>query len=218
MASPLLVLFARGILARLDLWPALRIAVQHAWGGPSSSQKKTWLAGVLVDQFESSILPSPPTLGTTTSSSSSSSSTSPPPDAHYIEELLLQIMADEFDVVIEDDSAASVARDIVAIWHSVSSSAHTDERGILSPSRNALVEQWEARANVLRGRAVVAQEGEGEGSDSSWEDDDDDDGEPGSGGGDSEIVPRLLDHTRDRPREPEVDDDGFVKVHRKGFR
>ena len=83
------VLFARGVIARLAYWPALRIAVEQGWGGPASAQKRTWLASVLVDEFEGAA--------------------GAAPDAEYVEELLLQAVADEFEAVLEDGSAAAVA-------------------------------------------------------------------------------------------------------------
>jgi pre-rRNA-processing protein TSR2 len=88
-------LFARGVIARLAVWPTLRIAVDQGWGGPSSAEKRTWLASVLVDTFEEA---------------------SPVPDEEYITDMLLQIMEDEFDCNIEDGSAESVARDMVRMW------------------------------------------------------------------------------------------------------
>ncbi|GBE79031.1 hypothetical protein SCP_0202280 [Sparassis crispa] len=89
------VLFARGVIARLAIWPALRIAIAQAWGGPSSIAKSNWLASTLVDAFEQE---------------------DPVPDVAYVELMLLQIMEDEFDAVLEDGSAEEVARDVVQLW------------------------------------------------------------------------------------------------------
>ncbi|THH32149.1 hypothetical protein EUX98_g2022 [Antrodiella citrinella] len=91
------VLFARGVLACLAIWPALRVAVDQRWGGPDSASKSTWLAGVIVDAFEEQ---------------------DSAPDVPYIELTLLQVMEDEFDCVLEDGSAEDVAREIVALWKS----------------------------------------------------------------------------------------------------
>lgn len=92
---PTSVLFARGVIARLAVWPALRIAVDEHWGGPESAEKRTWMASVVVDAFEEQ---------------------DPVPDATYVELQLLQIMEDEFETVLEDGSAEVVARDIVKLW------------------------------------------------------------------------------------------------------
>ncbi|KAJ7695848.1 hypothetical protein B0H14DRAFT_3041425 [Mycena olivaceomarginata] len=80
---PSSVLFARGVLARLETWDTLRLAVQEG-GGPGAPQKRTWLASVLVDAFEETA----------------------PPDDQYV-------LADEFDTDLEDGSAEPVALDIV---------------------------------------------------------------------------------------------------------
>ncbi|KAH8106328.1 Pre-rRNA-processing protein TSR2-domain-containing protein [Cristinia sonorae] len=90
------VLFARGVIACLAIWPALRVAVDQNWGGPSSASKRTWLASVIVDAFEEQ--------------------TDPSPDVPYVELILLQVMEDEFDTMLEDGSAEDVARNIVELW------------------------------------------------------------------------------------------------------
>ncbi|PSR72881.1 hypothetical protein PHLCEN_2v11248 [Hermanssonia centrifuga] len=98
--APTSVLFARGVIARLALWPALRIAVEQGWGGPESAEKRTWLASVIVDAFEEQ---------------------DPVPDIGYVELTLLQVMEDEFDTVLEDGSAEIVAKDVVKLWDDVQS-------------------------------------------------------------------------------------------------
>ena len=95
--SPSLILFARGVIARLAIWPALRVAVEQNWGGPEGIAKRRWLASVLVDAFEA------PTK----------------PDVEDVEETLLQVMEDEFEAVLEDGSALDVARDVVKLWDEV---------------------------------------------------------------------------------------------------
>ena len=94
--SPTSVLFARGVIACLAIWPALKVAVAEHWGGPESAQKRTWLAGIIVDAFEHE--------------------KDPPPDVPYVELMLLQVMEDEFETVLEDGSAEDVAKNIVELW------------------------------------------------------------------------------------------------------
>lgn len=50
--DPALILFARGVIARLEVWPALRVAVEQGWGGPSSREKRRWLASEIVHPFD----------------------------------------------------------------------------------------------------------------------------------------------------------------------
>ncbi|KAF5374220.1 hypothetical protein D9758_004665 [Tetrapyrgos nigripes] len=89
-----LILFARGVIARLAIWPVFRVAVQENWGGAGAAEKRTWLAGIIVDTFEQRSSP----------------------DGRYVEEMLLQVMQDEYDTNIEDGSAELVAVDIVKLW------------------------------------------------------------------------------------------------------
>jgi pre-rRNA-processing protein TSR2 len=179
---PSSVLFARGVISRLAVWTILRIAVQEGWGGHGASEKRTWLASVIVDAFEEQ---------------------NPSPDDQYIEELLLQIMADEFEAVLEDGSAESVAKDIVRIW---------DETRV---GKQDMVVKFEELADKLKGKKVDAQEAVTEESEE-WEDDDSEDGS-----GDDEMeeeAPQLLrppEETRSN-NEPEVDEDGFTVVKGKG--
>ncbi|KAF8681191.1 Pre-rRNA-processing protein TSR2 [Rhizoctonia solani] len=92
-----MVLFARGVIALLDSWDVLRLAITEGWGGPESSAKRTWLASIIVDEFESS-----------TASNS--------PDLDYIADLILQAMSDEFDVDVDDGSAERIAESVVKLW------------------------------------------------------------------------------------------------------
>jgi len=93
--NPALILFARGVIARLELWPALRIAVEQGWGGSGSYEKRRWLASEIVDAFDKD---------------------DAAPDAEYIASMLAQVLEDEFDATFEDGSVEDVARDIVGLW------------------------------------------------------------------------------------------------------
>jgi pre-rRNA-processing protein TSR2 len=176
------VLFARGVVARLAVWSTLRVAVQEGWGGDGASEKRTWLASVIVDAFEETI---------------------PSPDDQYIEELLLQVMADEFDVVIEDGSAESVAIDVVKIWEET------------KVGKQELVLKFEQLADAMKGKKVVAQVvPANEGDEDEWEDDDSDSDEDMD---DGEEAPQLLQpENLTYGNEPEVDEDGFTLVKGKG--
>lgn len=166
--------FAKGVIARLALWPALQIAVQNGWGGPDSAQKRTWIASVIVDTFEEQ-----PT----------------PPDAEYIEEMLLQIMDDEFETIIEDGSAESVAKDITNLWKDIRLGDLAD------------LQRLEQQAITISSRPILAQAGPPGGLDTDsdeeegdWESDDED-------GYGSDRAPDI--------QPPEVDENGFTTVQGK---
>jgi len=170
---PTSILFARGVIARLKCWPALRIAVDQEWGGPQSAEKRTWIASLIVDGFEEQ---------------------DPLPDDQYIEELLLQVMEDEFMANLEDGSAEGVAKDIVGLWEDVHA------------GKQDLVARFEEQAEALKGKMPQVQEEVCSGSD--WEDDGD--------GVESEEAPQLLDREETAVKDgPQVDEDGFTLVQSK---
>src|SRR5436309_2468399 len=111
------VLFARGVIAILDKWPVLKLAIDEGWGGPSSVSKRRWLASVIVDEFESRTL-----------------------DQDDVEDLILQVMADEFEVEIEDGSSETIARAIVKLW------------GDVAEGREDVVLELEAQAERVKGK------------------------------------------------------------------
>jgi pre-rRNA-processing protein TSR2 len=116
-----------------------------------------------------------------------------PPDAEYIEEMLLQIMNDEFETVIEDESAESVAKDITKLWKDI-------QLGDL-----AGLQHLEQQADALSNKPVIAQAGPPEGLDT---DSDEEEGDWMSGDDDghgSDDAPDL--------QPPEVDGDGFTTVN-----
>ncbi|ESK98088.1 pre-rrna-processing protein tsr2 [Moniliophthora roreri MCA 2997] len=180
------VLFARGVVARLSTWSILRTAVQESWGGPNAAQKRTWLAGVIVDAFEEE---------------------AETPDDQYIEEMLVQVMTDEFEVLVEDGSAESVAKDIVAMWDDVQAG-----------KGDALVQRWEEKADKLKGKQEVVdiKKGAEEVDDDDWEDDEEDDEDAMD---EDEQVPQLIERPPPRRKEePVIDEDGFTLVKGKGRR
>ena len=183
---PSLVVFARGVISRLAVWPILRVAVQENWGGPKSRDKRTWLASEIVDTFEKQ---------------------NPPPDDQYVEEMLLQVMEDEFDCVVEDGSGEDVAKDIVKIWEE------------LQMGKQDTVLEIEEMVEKLKGKKVAAQitseenevDGEGDGGvEDEWEDESDEEDM------EADEAPKLID--RGRKNDLEVDEDGFTLVKRKAAR
>ncbi|KAF8623175.1 hypothetical protein AX17_007531 [Amanita inopinata Kibby_2008] len=155
------VLFARGVLARLNVWPTLRVAVQESWGGPKSADKRTWLASEIVDAFEQQV---------------------PAPDDQYVEEMLIQVMEDEFDCVVEDGSGEGVAADIVRMWAES------------QVGKQETVLKFEELAEKMRGKRIAA--------------------EIVTEGNEVDEAPQLID--RGPRNQPEVDEDGFTLVKKKG--
>jgi len=117
--------------------------------------------------------------------------------------MLLQIMEDEFEAVLEDDSAANVAKDIVRMW------AETREE------KEDTVKKFEELAEKFKGKKVdvqanVANDDEVE----DWEDEEDEEGYVEDG----DDAPQLIEHgaLSSVNNEPEMDEDGFTLVKGKG--
>lgn len=76
-----------GVALLINNWRAMVDAVSCQWGGPDSADKRDWLCGAIADMFVER----------------------PETDAEDVEDVLVQVMADEFDVNLEDDSAYVVS-------------------------------------------------------------------------------------------------------------
>jgi pre-rRNA-processing protein TSR2 len=121
----------------------------------------------------------------------------PQTDEQDLEEVLLQVMEDEFCAVVEDGSERVVARAMVRVREECM-------RGEFAGVRR-LEGEWRAG----RGQGVKGVEVQGEGEDESEEDDEDEE-DVDTEMADNEEVPQLVESkTR---IEPEVDEDGFTKV------
>ncbi|KUI69516.1 Pre-rRNA-processing protein TSR2 [Cytospora mali] len=199
--------FEQGVALSLNLWPALTLAVQNNWGGPDSADKRDWFAGQVVEQF--------PDLSSSSSSSTSTPAPAPAgatkkaedeaadgePDIEYVEELILQVMLDEFEVNVDDDSAFDVATEIMRLRTQCARGNFEDVDKLLT--------RWQSR----KGAKVegLFKKGEDQDNDTDW---DDTDGEEGSDD-DMDDAPPLVEAPRKEKPPPEVDDDGFTKVSRK---
>lgn len=140
-----------------------------------------------------SSLPSDPSLITST-------------DAEDLECILLQIMQDEFDCNVEDESEVAVARDILVVRKRML------EEKTLEAARG-VEERWRNRG-MMKGSVAVKEIEPEEGDD----DGDDDDGEEWGGiaVGEDDVemgdAPQLVPAQPKEKPIPEVDDDGFTKV------
>lgn len=217
--------FEQAIVLSLHTWPALSLAVQNGWGGEASTDKRDWFAGAVSDLFAPFDRISPGGVATPspTATAPAAEDTDAPyeePDADYVEEFLLQVMADEFEVNVDDDSAHEVARQVVKL------------RGDCARGRLADLDALRARWESKKGKAVQAQAVDGGNQEVDSDDDDDDDADddgdnraPGQGGGklnwaddfddDMTDAPQLVSAAPKEKPQPEVDDDGFTKVVRK---
>ncbi|RUS28167.1 Pre-rRNA-processing protein TSR2-domain-containing protein [Jimgerdemannia flammicorona] len=79
--------FTDAVTSIFQAWTALKLAVDLDWGGPDSAEKRDWFVDTVVGQFNQK---------------------GKKLDAFDLEVILNQIMEDEFNVTLEDDSAYQV--------------------------------------------------------------------------------------------------------------
>lgn len=176
--------FDGGIWYLLSLWPALHVAVQDNWGGPASSDKRDWFAGAVSDLFNSR----------------------PDTDHDELVSFLLQVMQDEFECNVEDDSEEEVAGSLLAL----------KKRLVEGQDLNAvreLEQRWKNRGQMKVDLRIIDNAANEEvGDDEEWEGFGDDDVDMDTA---QEIVPDLVPALRKDKPPPEVDEDGFTKVTKK---
>ena len=187
--------FEQSVAYSLHLWPALTLAVQNNWGGPDSADKRDWFAGAVVDLFPSFItLAKPPKNAPATKPTEQSEE----PDVEYVETMLLQVLLDEFEVNVDDESGYDVAEQIVRMRAEIAKGNFEEV--------NALRIRWESR----KGKKIEMQQAADADQDTDWESDDDEDGSDI----DMDEAPPLVQAPKEKP-PPEIDEDGFEKVTRK---
>ncbi|KAL9014303.1 MAG: hypothetical protein Q9173_001042 [Seirophora scorigena] len=174
--------FDLSIALALSTWPALTLSVQNAWGGPLSSEKRDWFAGAISDLFSTQ------PEGTV--------------DVEYLEEFLLQVMGDEFEVNVEDDSGAEVASKIVGL-------RKLTLQGDFSMVDDMLA-RWKERES--RGGARVRfQKGHGDDEEDEDEEEDSDEDVEEDEDVDMEEAPNLVKAPKEKV-VPKVDEEGFTEV------
>ncbi|KAI9759556.1 MAG: hypothetical protein M4579_002222 [Chaenotheca gracillima] len=171
--------FELGVATALFNWSALTLAVQNQWGGADSEGKREWFAGAIIEMFEGRRQT----------------------EIEDVEATLLQVMLDEFDVNVDDESAFDLAKQILRIRQLTLAGAFDEV--------DALHKSWVARKGKNSVKFQRVQDDDG---DTDW--DTDDDGEEGSDGDedvDMADAPTLVSTKKEKP-PPEVDEEGFTTV------
>ncbi|PHH61367.1 hypothetical protein CDD81_445 [Ophiocordyceps australis] len=186
--------FEQGVVYALHLWPALTLAVTNSWGGPDSFDKRDWFAGAIVDLF-------PAFAGV-----SSASSAANEPDIEHVETVLLQVMLDEFEVNVDDDSAAHVAAQII-LSRTQCALGHFDHVTVL---RERFLNRNKHKVDNLFQKAQDADQ------DTDWESDHDDDYDDAQDDeGDEDVAMFDAPPVPKEKPPPQVDQDGFTMVAKK---
>jgi pre-rRNA-processing protein TSR2 len=173
--------FELGVTLTIFNWPSLTLAVTNQWGGPDSSSKREWFAAQTIDLLNDT----------------------PDADTEWLEEFLLNVMLDEFEVNVDDESGYEVAEQIMRIRKD----CMKGEFGEVA----ALKDSWDARRGGEDLGKVFEKKERGEEEDETSGSEDEDDIEDMDV--DMDEAPALV-RTRE-PVVPEVDEDGFTKVTKK---
>lgn len=154
--------------------------MQNSWGGPESAEKRDWFAGAISDLLTSN----------------------PNADVEYLEEFLLQVMNDEFEVNIEDGSGEEVAAKIIG-FRKLTLQGDFEKIDIMY--RN-----WLDRRNKTSGQQSTIHIAKGDDQeDTDWDSDEED--EDDSEDMDIDEAPPLVKAPRVKT-QPKVDEDGFTEV------
>jgi pre-rRNA-processing protein TSR2 len=182
--------FELGTSLAIYQWEPLQTAVDNQWGGPDSSDKRDWMVGSIVELFE----------------------TSNYVDSDDIEDRLLAIMEDEFEVVVDDDSSLKVAVSIIQLYKECAEGdfIHIDEM-------YGKYQEKEARRKAgLEPVTKINPTGIEDGDDEDDDDDDEDDDEDEWIDEDNETQSDVSESQE--KQGPILDDDGFELVQKKGNR
>ncbi|PVV00881.1 hypothetical protein BB560_004721 [Smittium megazygosporum] len=107
--------FIEGVNIIFRDWTALDMAVKNGWGGPDSLDKRDWFIDVIIDVFDK--------RGSKI-------------DEDYIQDMLEQIMEDEFECILEDDSPYQVAKLVCQLFRSCIKSDYSLLNSLKSRSKN----------------------------------------------------------------------------------
>jgi len=179
-------LFAQGLLARLQLWPAFQIALSISNRSDETSEQITFrLAEELLDAFitapEGQI-----------------------PEPSRMQEFLQEFIDVELEVLLEDDSDREVTRDLGRLWLACIDLGEGQE----------MVDSLVQLANKKKGHTVQAtriageDDGDTDESDSGSEEEGDEDAQ---GSMDVDETPSSRQPNK---LEPIIDDDGFQTIQK----
>jgi len=170
------------IALTLALWTSLTLAVQNSWGGPDSSEKRDWFAGAISELIAAT----------------------PDADVEYVEEFLLQIMNDEFDVNVDDGSGEEIAAKIVGLRKMT---LQGDFKMV-----DEMFEQWQERQSRGGNQKVKFQHVETPDDEGGSDWDSDGNGENGEGEDmDIDEAPALVRSPQEKV-QPKIDEEGFTEV------
>ncbi|KAG0673195.1 hypothetical protein C6P40_003099 [Pichia californica] len=185
--------FELGVSMVIYGWYTLTTAVDNKWGGPQSAEKRDWISGVIVEEFENN----------------------KEIDIIYIHELLCGIMEDEFDTVIEDQSTIEVATKIINIYKQCQIKYFDDIKNLYSKWLSKQKNGQKIVANIIND-PLNPDISDDDDENNEEDNHDNDNGNDVDVEMDVDMVDVIEEH---KPTGPIIDDDGFTVVtNKKGKR
>lgn len=191
--------FEQSVAFSLHLWPVLSLAVQNNWSDNSGDDVRDWFAGAVVELFPSLVDVAAFSARLAQNKGLARPENLEEPDMEDVEGRLLQVMEDEFNVNVDDDSSYEIAEQIIRLRAQCINGDFTEV--------DKLREKWASG----RGKKVVMKQAPDQDQDTDWEEEDDEDDEDEDEDVDMNDAPAA---PKEKP-QPEVDDDGFTKVAHK---
>lgn len=169
--------FELGTCMAVYSWSALETAVDNQWAGAESADIRDWMVAQVVDLFDDSYI-----------------------DAATIEKRLLDMMLDEYEVEVDDGSAAEVSSMVIEIYRQC---ADGDFKVVTEMYQKYEQKEEQKKKGLVKPNVVKpqAQEGDDDDDDEEWEDDDSE--------------PTTFDNQPVENQGPIVDEDGFELVQSK---
>ncbi|KAG0206184.1 hypothetical protein BGX28_002319 [Mortierella sp. GBA30] len=175
------VAFKEGAQYLFHSWTALKLAVDGEWGGHDSVEKRDWFVDTIVDYF---------------------SEHGKNVDTFDLEDILIQIMNDEFSILLEDKSEQHIAKVLEQLFLECTHGKYD------------LVQTLKQDSQKISG-AIKGSKSQKTGDD---DDDSSDDEDEGGEDMDVEMGESSSAPARQEKPEPIIDEDGFETVVKKGKR
>ncbi|CEP08931.1 hypothetical protein [Parasitella parasitica] len=172
------IAFKEGTSYIFHNWTALKLAVEQDWGGVESGEKREWFIETIVDHFGKH---------------------GRKLDIEEVEDVLYQIMSDEFNATLEDDSPYLVAKHLVSLYEQCVKGDFKEVERLREKAKTQ---------NAFSTSSCVKQQGEDDEDDS---DENDVHHRNDTSNGNDEQDSNM----DDAPDEPLVDEDGWEIVRRK---
>ncbi|KAF9201192.1 hypothetical protein BGZ49_008569 [Haplosporangium sp. Z 27] len=184
------IAFREGVTYLFHSWMALKLAVDGEWGGQDSAEKRDWFIDTIVDYFGQH--------GKNV-------------DTFDLEDILLQIMNDEFSILLEDQSEQHIAKVLEQLFLQCTHGKYD------------LVQSLKQDSQKISGAFKESKSQKADNGDDSSDDEDDEDDNDDKEREDGDMDVEMEGESSSAPArrekpEPIIDDDGFETVVKKGRR